>query len=733
MFLSGLNKEQKQAVETTQGPVLILAGAGSGKTRVVTHKIAYLIKEKGIFPGNILAITFTNKAAQEMKDRTAKLLDIDVDPMWIGTFHSICVRILRRDIDKLGYERSFTIYDRQDQKTLIKECLSELELSQREYNDNTVLNRISELKDMQISPKEFLKASADNFREKQIALIYALYEEKLKEYNSLDFDDLLCKTVELLNQEEDILKYYQNRFEYVFVDEYQDTNKIQYELAKLMSGKHNNICVVGDIDQSIYGWRGADIRNIMDFEKDFKDAETILLEQNYRSTQKILDVANSVIKYNYNKEPKKLWSDMKDGADVEYYEFESAEQEAQFVTNEIDNLISNEGYKASDIAILYRANAQSRNFEDIFLSRGIPYKVVGGLKFYDRKEVKDIIAYIQILENPRDNISMKRIINTPKRGIGDATVKKLEDYGEENNMSIYETLFFIDNIDSLGTRARNKLKDFATILNLLIAKKELLKVRELIEETITLSGYQAALEEEDTVEARTRLDNISEFVTVASNFEEREEDPSLENFLSRIALLSDVDKTIDKDRLVTMMTIHSAKGLEFPVVFLVGMEEGQFPTGMSIDSGEEEIEEERRLCYVGVTRAEKRLYLTGAKVRMIFGRYTYNLPSRFLNEMGDTIKCMNCEKPKDPFVIRKEPKTFDEDIVNGFSIDNFKPKKIEKKNNSNESFKLGDKIKHKAWGEGMLVEVKDEDFLVVAFEGKGLKRLSASTAPIEKL
>jgi len=732
-FLSGLNDKQRQAVETTEGPILILAGAGSGKTRVITHKIAYLIEEKNVFPGNILAITFTNKAATEMKERTANLLNRDVERMWIGTFHAVCLRILRRDIDKLGYTSNFSIYDRNDQVTLVKDCLKELDINSREYNENMILSRISDFKDRQISPEENLKENENDFREKNIANVYKLYQKKLFDNNALDFDDILCKTVDLLNNEKDILEYYQGRFEYVFVDEYQDTNKIQYELSKLMSGKHNNICVVGDIDQSIYCWRGADISNIMNFSKDFKDAKEIMLDRNYRSTQKILDVANSVIKNNYNNPKKHLWTDIKDGMDVEYYDFERAEQEADFVVDEIKRLIDSKEYKASDIVILYRANAQSRHFEDRLVQRRISYKVVGGLRFYDRKEIKDILAYLQVIQNPKDDLSLKRIINTPKRGIGLTTVGRLEAFSNENNISMYEALYMADKIETISAGARKKLSGFVEMLNLLIAKSELQSLTELIESVLIDSEYKKALEDEDTIESRTRIENIEEFVSAAAEYEQSQENPDLEDFLSRMSLLSDVDKTVDNNSIVTLQTIHSAKGLEYPVVFVVGLEEGQFPTYRAIDSGEEDIEEERRLCYVAVTRAEERLYLTSAKIRMLYGRTTYNLPSRFIKEMEDTIVYMNEEDDLKTNKSSMSANNFFIGVKREKDRNNNTETKPTKKNNDN-NYSLGDRVKHKSWGNGMIVEIKDDGkTLLIAFEGKGIKQLATDLAPIEKL
>lgn len=728
-YLAGLNDRQKEAVLHTEGPLLIMAGAGSGKTRVVTHKIAYLIEKKGIFPGNILAITFTNKAAKEMQERAAQLLDDNVDGMWIGTFHSICVRILRRDIDKIGYDRSFTIYDRDDQITLMKECIKELNVDKDMYKESAILSKISSLKDSQISPDEYTNENYGNFRERNIGELYALYEKKLKQYNALDFDDLLIKAVELLRENKEILGYYQRKFQYVFVDEYQDTNKIQYELAKLLSAKYRNICVVGDSSQSIYSWRGADISNILDFEKDFEGARTILLEQNYRSTQNILNVANEVIKNNPQEIKKKLWTDKEDGSSVKYQQLGHSDEEALFVANKIHQLIY-KGYRSSDIAILYRTNAQSRAFEEAFMREGLSYKIVGGLRFYDRKEVKDIIAYLKLLQNPLDNISLKRIINTPRRGIGDATVGKIEEYAAERGESIYEALLSLDKIDCLSNRAKNSIKPFIDMINNFIAMKEIMGVKDLIEKLIYESGYIEDLEKDDSIESKTRIENIKEFLSVAIDFERKSEENSLEEFLTSVSLLSDIDKTVDKDNLITMMTVHSAKGLEFPVVFLVGMEEGLFPISRALED-DEDLEEERRLCYVAVTRAEELLFITNAQRRTIYGNTNPTLPSRFIREMGDTIEC-NVEKKK-----RKIDTSREEYIrVRDFTVPNISSPIRKPENKTDLEINVGDKVKHKKWGIGTIVQVreKEEDGdreLAVAFDGGGLKRLLLSMAPIE--
>lgn len=728
-YLKGLNDRQREAVLHTEGPLLILAGAGSGKTRVVTHKIAYLIEEKGVFPGNILAITFTNKAANEMKERVAKLLSTMVEDMWIGTFHSVCVRILRRDIDKIGYNRSFTIYDREDQITLIRECIKERNLNKDMYKESAILSHISNLKDNMVDPNTYINHNYSDFYLRNVGELYLLYEEKLKQYNALDFDDLIIKAVELLKTYPRVLDYYQRKFQYIFIDEYQDTNKIQYELVRLLSDRHKNICVVGDPDQSIYSWRNADISNILDFEKDFENATTIILEQNYRSTKNILRVANNVIKNNFDRKEKNLWTDNGEGEPIVYKELDNSEDEAMFVAGKISELM-NKGYNLSDFAILYRTNAQSRSFEEIFVRNNIPYKIVGGVKFYDRKEVKDILAYLKVLDNPADNISLKRIINVPKRGIGNATVEKLEEIASDMGISIYEVLLDLDQVDGLSSRVKNNLKPFIHMMNRLMALKEIMGIKDFIEEVINTTGYLSDLERENSIEAQTRIENIKELISVAIDFEVRTGESSLEEFLATIALLSDIDKTTDETNVVTLMTVHSAKGLEFPVVFLVGMEEGLFPISRALDN-EADLEEERRLCYVAITRAEKLLFITNAKIRTIYGNVNYTLPSRFINEMGDAIERSEKEAYKKKLLHIKDFTKKEDDVID---IKPFFRRAKPSIRNENLEVNLGDKVKHKTFGIGTVVQIKDRDNdkeLVVSFEGEGLKRLLLSIAPIE--
>jgi len=744
-YLKGLNDKQKEAVEFGEGPLLILAGAGSGKTRVLTHRIAYLIEKRGIFPGNILAITFTNKAANEMKERISKLLSNNVDDIWMGTFHSVCVRILRRDIDKIGFDRSFSIYDRDDQVTIMKECISELKLNKDVYKERAVLSKISELKDRMIAPDAYINENYSNFYSRNVGELYALYEKKLKTYNALDFDDLILKTIELFNSCAEVLDYYQRKFKYVFVDEYQDTNKSQYQFIKLITGRYRNICVVGDPDQSIYRFRGADITNILNFEKDFKGATTILLEQNYRSTKNILEVANHVIRNNYERKDKNLWTDNEEGQKVVVETLLDEKEEAYYVASKIMELIQS-GFSLKDMAILYRTNAQSRAFEETFMRNNIPYRIVGGLRFYDRKEIKDIMAYLKVIQNPSDNVSLKRIINVPKRGIGNATIEKIEEYASNNDKSMYSVMMDIDKVKTLSSGPRKKVREFVGMINEFKALSEVLSVNELIEKILYSVGYIKELEEEGSIESQTRLENIKEFISVAVDFEVKNPDGTLEDFLANISLLSDVDKTEDKENSVTLLTVHSAKGLEFPVVFLVGMEEGLFPISRALDN-ETELEEERRLCYVAITRAEKLLFITHAKLRTIYGQTSYSMASRFLDEMPKELIQSSTSNEGD----FKAKYAEDNRYTSLESTNNNRNKFIEVRDytrkpvaetetNENKNRYLdvstGTKVNHKKWGIGTIVQVidkKDDKELVIAFDSVGLKRLILSIAPIEIL
>ncbi len=741
-YLKGLNERQREAVLHGEGPLLILAGAGSGKTRVLTHRIAYLIEERGIYPGNILAITFTNKAADEMKERIEKLLSGNVDDIWMGTFHSVCVRILRRDIDKIGYERGFSIYDRDDQVTLIKECINEMNLDREKFREGSIIETISHLKDKMIPPDIYINENYSSYYARNVGEIYALYQKKLKQNNALDFDDLIIKTVELFRTSPEVLDYYQRKFKYIFVDEFQDTNRSQYELIRALTGRYKNICVVGDPDQSIYGWRGADITNILNFEKDFKDTTTILLEQNYRSTKNILNVANSIIENNKERKEKALWTENEEGNHVVVEELTDEKEEAEFVVDKIQDLVY-DGYSLKDMAIIYRTNAQSRPFEEYFRSRGISYKLVGGIKFYDRKEIKDIMAYLRLIQNPADNVSLKRIINVPKRGIGKSTLEKIENIAFERKESIYTVLAAIDYIEGIPAKAKKSIKEFADMISSFMDISKTMNVYDFIDLVIHKTGYIDELQKEGTVEARSRIDNINEFKSAAKDFVDENPDGTLEDFLTKLSLLSDVDKTEDIENCVTMLTAHSAKGLEFPVVFLVGMEEGLFPISRALEN-DSELEEERRLCYVAVTRAERLLYITYTRMRTIFGRTCFSKASRFIEEIPEELITSSTLKKEDygnmfikvvDYTDKLDSKATNYMKAVGYVGDErltSKPKLTSKADKNDIS--VGTKINHKKWGQGTVVQIKDsgsDTEIVVAFDLAGLKKLMLSLAPIE--
>ncbi len=633
-----LNKEQYIAASTIEGQVLILAGAGSGKTRVLTHRIAYMVSELNIRPYNILAITFTNKAAKEMKDRVRTLVGDEADSMWISTFHSSCVRILRREIDKLGYKKDFSIYDTSDQKTLVKHVMKELNINEKDISDGEILGTIGKAKDVLMSASAFKRENEGDFRKNKIADAYLLYQKKLKENNALDFDDLIFKTVELFRSHEDILEFYQNKFKYIMIDEYQDTNKAQYEFVKLLAAKYKNICVVGDDDQCIYEWRGADIRNILDFEKDYPNAVVVKLEQNYRSKKNILEAANNVIKNNNERKQKVLRTEEDAGEKISVYRAYSDKLEAEFVVSRITEIMKEKKLRYSDFAILYRTNAQSRVFEESLRRAAMPYKIFGGLKFYDRKEIKDILAYLRVLVNPQDSISLRRIINTPKRSIGDATVEKVQNHADEIESTLYNALLDVDFIPGLTTRAINPIKRFIEIMEDLIVMSETLSVADLIEYVLDKTGYLKSLEESKSLEDESRIENLKELVSDAVDFEKNnEEDKSLAAYLERVALVQDMDSMDEENNYVMLMTVHSSKGLEFPIVFMVGMENGMFPSMGCFDKFKE-MEEARRLCYVGITRAREKLYMTSAENRMVFGRTVSYQESDFLGEIPDFLK-----------------------------------------------------------------------------------------------
>lgn len=731
MDINTLNDKQKEALLATKGPLLILAGAGSGKTKVVTSKIAYLIEELQVPSWKILAITFTNKAANEMRDRVSKLIDEDISSMWIGTFHSICVRILRKNINKIGYSSSFTIYDRDDQITVVKEAIGELGLDRDIYKPRSLVNDISNIKSEGLSPKEYIDLNKTNFFKENLGKIYEIYEKKLVSNNALDFDDLLIKTVDILRDYEDVRDFYRSKFEYIFVDEYQDTNKIQYEFIKLVAGNEPNLTVVGDNDQSIYKWRGADINNILNFHKDFPGAKIVKLEQNYRSTQKILEVANKVIENNRTRIEKNLWTSRNEGKPVVYREFPHSNEEEYGVINKIIGL-HYKGEEFKDMAILYRTNAQSRGFEEALVRESIPYKIVGGLKFYDRMEVKDILAYLRAINNTDDNVSLSRIINRPKRGIGDTSLADLLDYADKNGISLYDLVTNIDKFEDLNIRARKNVRDFGSILKILKDRSEKLSIGKLFEEVLYESGYVEDLKSQNTIEAKTRLENIEELHSNIMEYDR--EGVELTEYLNTLSLLSDVDKTSEESG-VNLMTMHAAKGLEFSTVFLVGFEEGLFPSSRSIES-EDEVEEERRLCYVGVTRACNNLFISSSRTRSMYGKLTPAKRSRFIHEMGETIEIIE-DKSRELLEIR------DYNEGNKSSV-NRKTKffGIEKKTEASKglnqttdkNISVGDKVKHKIFGKGMVVQKKEKngDYeVVISFDKKGLKRLMLSVAPIK--
>lgn len=710
-LLEGLNKQQKEAVVYGDGPLLVLAGAGSGKTRVLTHRIAYLIKERKVNPENILAITFTNKAANEMKERVSELLEKQSYSMWISTFHSACVRILRRYIDKVGFDRSFVIYDSSDQKTLIKDCLRELNIDDKSFQPKSIINTISRAKDEIIDPDSFKKMHESDYRMSTIGDIYTLYQKKLKQNNALDFDDIILHTIRLFMDNKHILKYYQQQFRYILVDEYQDTNTAQYTLISLLAHEHRNLCVVGDDDQSIYGFRGANIKNILDFEKEFKDCKTIKLEQNYRSTQTILNAAYSVISNNMGRKAKKLWTQNFKGEKVKSFEADNEHSEAEFISAQI--LHSKRNYR--DFAILYRMNAQSRVIEDTFIRGGIPYRIVGGLRFYDRKEIKDVLAYLRVIQNPDDDISLKRIINVPKRGIGNTTVGRLENIAVQRSESIYQVIMKASQFSQLH-RAESKLYKFSHMIDEFRQERNKSSVPDLIGKVIERAGILPELNKQNTIESNTRLENIRELVSVAQEFEVQEDVEGLEDFLSQVSLVADVDSFVEQDDSVVLMTLHSAKGLEFPVVFLVGMEEGVFPGYRSV-TDETRLEEERRLCYVGITRAREALYVVNARSRTLFGSTSFNMVSRFKGEIGELLmEDMN----------RVTQRQYDNSMQRDISIEDGKESK----------YKKGDMVVHRKFGVGTITLVeqeKDDLKLEIEFRKAGMKRLMAKYAKLVKL
>jgi DNA helicase-2/ATP-dependent DNA helicase PcrA len=719
-----LNKEQYEAVKTVEGPLLILAGAGSGKTRVLTYRIAHMIQDLNIYPSQILAITFTNKAAGEMRERVKNIIGNEADNMWVSTFHSSCVRILRREIDKLGYNKNFAIYDSSDQKVLIRQCMKELNINEKDITDREIINKIGEQKDNLITAEEFKRTSEHNYRTNKIAELYLLYQKKLKSNNALDFDDLIFKTVELFMKNKDVLEFYQRKFKYIMVDEYQDTNKSQYELVSLLAKAHNNICVVGDDDQCIYAWRGADIRNILEFEKDYPDAKVIKLEQNYRSKSNILKAANSVISNNSRRKDKRLRTESDPGEKIKIFRAPSDIEEGRYIAGEIKKMMRDEEKNFKDFAILYRTNAQSRIFEDAFIRESIPYRIIGGLKFYDRKEIKDILSYLKFINNPLDDISLKRIINVPKRSIGETTVQKVQEFATSTDDCMYSVLLDMCEGIGLSQRSMASIKKFVSLINNFVRTKDDVKVSRLIEEILQATGYFDELKNSKDIVDISRVENLKELVSAAVDFENSSEDKFLSAFLEKVTLVSDIDNFQEDADTVVMMTVHSAKGLEFPVVFMAGMENGIFPGTQSLNDVEE-MEESRRLCYVGITRAREKLYMTSAETRRVFGRTVAFAQSDFLDE------------------ISKELKEYSSDsrVSHGFyeRKNTFKPRSVAvnnslKNNLSKDSINVGMKVKHDKFGVGTIVSLAksgDDVKLTIAFDKMGVKILMLGVAPLE--
>ncbi|WP_339188638.1 DNA helicase PcrA [Bacillus sp. FSL M8-0025] len=731
-LLSGLNPVQQEAVKTTDGPLLLMAGAGSGKTRVLTHRIAYLMAEKHVAPWNILAITFTNKAAREMKERVESILGPGADDIWISTFHSMCVRILRRDIDRIGINRNFSILDTADQLSVIKGILKERNLDPKKFDPRSILGTISSAKNELTEPEEFSKV-AGGYYDQVVSDVYADYQKKLLKNQSLDFDDLIMTTIKLFDRVPEVLEFYQRKFQYIHVDEYQDTNRAQYMLVKQLAERFQNLCVVGDSDQSIYRWRGADITNILSFEKDYPNASVILLEQNYRSTKRILRAANEVIKNNSNRKAKNLWTENDEGIKISYYRGDNEFGEGQFVAGKIHQLHSSGKRKLSDIAILYRTNAQSRVIEETLLKAGLNYNIVGGTKFYDRKEIKDILAYLRLVSNPDDDISFTRIVNVPKRGVGATSLEKITSYAAINGLSFFQAIQQVDFI-GVSAKAANALDSFRQMIENLTNMQDYLSITELTEEILDKTEYREMLKAEKSIEAQSRLENIDEFLSVTKNFEQKSEDKTLVAFLTDLALIADIDQLDQKEEesggkdAITLMTLHAAKGLEFPVVFLMGLEEGVFPHSRSLME-EAEMEEERRLAYVGITRAEQELYLTNAKMRTLFGRTNMNPESRFIAEIpDDLLENLNEKKETRATSARKmQPRRGPVSRPVSYAS---------KTGGDTLNWAVGDKAGHKKWGTGTVVSVKGEGEgteLDIAFPSPvGVKRLLAAFAPIEK-
>lgn len=721
---TGLNKMQKEAVLHTEGPLLILAGAGSGKTRVLTHRIAHLVKDKNVDPWNILAITFTNKAAKEMKERIEALVgEVATQNMWVSTFHSMCVRILRRDIHLLGYGKWFTIYDTSDQKSLIKQIVKNLDYNEKMFPAGAVLGEISAQKNEARSPEEFTKIAQDDFRLGRIAKIYTIYQQQLKENNALDFDDLLMKVYELFKTHPEVLQYYQDKFKYIHVDEYQDTNTVQYHMVRLLGGTVQNLCVVGDDDQSIYGWRGANIRNILDFERDFPGAKSIKLEQNYRSTGTILDAANAVVSLNTGRKVKKLWTENEKGNAIDVIKAQNEYKEAEWLANSIREKVMSGERQFSDFAVLYRTNAQSRVLEEKMVSNSIPYRLLGGTRFYERKEIKDLLAYLRVISNIEDDIAVQRVINVPKRGIGAATVDRIAQYGLEQGMGFYETARNSKELGVVGNGPATKVVHFITMMDRFRTLAPMMGIKELLEDVIDTIGYYDYIKQQYSEDAEDRISNIGELISKVVSYMSTAEEPSLSEFLEEVTLVADIDNYDENSNSVVLMTLHSAKGLEFPVVFIPGLEEGLFPSSMSMNEGEDGIEEERRLCYVGITRAREQLYLLHAECRRTYGRVQYAAGSRFLQELPVELKnkeMNNTVQSYTPFNLKRKSRTL---------IDNI-PKTVDT------NYQIEDKVSHMKFGEGVIKELEEKNndlFATIQFHNGEIKTLSTKFARLKRL
>lgn len=759
-LLKEMNDKQAEAVKTTQGPLLIMAGAGSGKTRVLTHRIAYLIDEKMVNPWNILAITFTNKAAREMRER-AMLLNPATEETLIATFHSMCVRILRRDADHIGYDRNFTIVDPGEQRTLMKRIIKSLNLDSKKWNERAILGTISNAKNDLIDEIAYESQAGDMYTQ-IVAKCYKAYQEELRRSEAMDFDDLIMLTLRLFDSHPDVLDYYQQRYQYIHVDEYQDTNHAQYQLVKLLASRFKNICVVGDADQSIYGWRGADMQNILDFEKDYPEAAVVLLEENYRSTKKILQAANDVINHNRNRRPKKLWTQNADGEEITYYRANDERDEAVFVASTIDREVRDNGRDFKDFAVLYRTNAQSRTIEEALLKSNIPYTMVGGTKFYSRKEIRDVISYLNVIANTHDNISYERIVNEPKRGVGPGTLEKIRIFALEQNLSLLEASEQIM-LSSIKGKAAQAVWDLANTLLTLRSDLDKYSLTELVEEVLDRTSYLETLQLQNTLESQARIENIEEFLTVTKNFDDNKEDvpedetglDKLSRFLNDLALIADTDDGDAESAEVTLMTLHAAKGLEFPVVFLIGMEENVFPLSRAAED-QDELEEERRLAYVGITRAEEVLYLTNANSRTLFGKSSYNRPTRFIKEISDDLlNYQGLARPVNTSFVASYSDSSETKFGQGMSLAQAlqarksqaapksfsaaRPAEAQSQSAGSDKpavdWQIGDTAHHRKWGDGTVLEVSGSgktQELKINFPEVGLKKVLASVAPIEK-